>query len=118
MANRWECRAETTPGRGKLHWHILFRDHPQVQALASIAQERLAHFSGFHFTPRQWLHITTSIVGFAEDFTATEIKDMIVRASQLLSEIPPIKIAFGKVLYHPEGIVLGILPGDALSPAF
>ncbi|HEX9542715.1 MAG TPA: 2'-5' RNA ligase family protein [Streptosporangiaceae bacterium] len=118
MANRWECRAESAPRQGKLHWHILFRDHPQVQALASIAQDRLAHFSGLHFTPRQWLHVTTLIVGFAEDFTATEIDDMIARARQLLSEIPSIKIVFGKVLYHPEGIVLGIRPDNALSPVF
>src|SRR6266851_7104601 len=118
MADRWECRTEPTPGQGKLHWHILFRDHPQVQALASIAQERLARFSDLHFTPRQWLHVTTLIVGFVEDFTATEIDDMIARAHQLLSVIPPIEIVFGKVLYHPEGIVLGIRPDNALSPVF
>jgi 2'-5' RNA ligase len=118
MANRWECRAEPNPGQGKLHWHILFRDHPQVLALASMAQERLTHFSGLHFTPRQWLHMTTLIVGFSEKFTASAINDMITRAHQLLAEIAPAEITLGKIFYHPDGIVLGIQPDDALHPVF
>jgi 2'-5' RNA ligase len=118
MVNRWECRPEPKPGQGQLYWHILFGDEPQLQALATIAQERLASFPGLHLTPKKWLHLTIMLVGFAEDFTAAEIKDMRVRARHLLSGMPPVNVTFSKVLYHPEAIVLGLKPTGALDPVF
>jgi 2'-5' RNA ligase len=118
MADRWASRREPRPGQGQLYWHVLFRNYPQVQRLASIAQERLARFPGLHFTPRQWLHMTTLDAGFAENFTETEIDDMVEYARQLLAEIPPMTVTLGKILYHPEAIVLAIRPGAALDPVF
>jgi 2'-5' RNA ligase len=118
MADRWKCRPEPKPGQGKLYWHILFKEHPQVQALASIGQQKLNCFPGLHFTPMPWLHVTTLVVGFIEEFTASEIEEMVGRAHGLFSEIPPITITLGKILYHREAIALGIRPGDALDPVF
>jgi 2'-5' RNA ligase len=115
MVNRWESRAEPQAGQGRLYWHILFRDDPPVQALASVAQERLAPFAGLHFTPRQWLHITTLVVGLTEDFTATETSQMVAFARKLLADISPIVISFAKVLYHSEAIALGVQPDGALD---
>jgi 2'-5' RNA ligase len=116
MVNRWESRAEPQAGQGKLYWHILFSDVSPVQALVSVAQERLAPFGGLHFTPRQWLHMTTLVVGLTEDFTATETRQMVAFARELLADISPIVISFGKVLYHSEAIALGIRPDGALDP--
>lgn len=116
MVNRWESRGEPQAGQGKLYWHILFRDDPQMQALVSVAQERLAPFAGLHFTPRQWLHMTTLVVGRTEDFTPTETSRMVAFARELLADISPIVISFGKVLYHSEAIALGVRPNAALDP--
>jgi 2'-5' RNA ligase len=116
MTNRWEFRTEPEPGQGWLYWHILFRDQPQVAALASIGQERLASVQGLHFTPREWLHITTLVPGLAENFTSSEIDDMIAYARRMLSGCPPIQITLGRVLYHPEAITLGVKPDGALDP--
>jgi 2'-5' RNA ligase len=116
MADRWAGRREPGPGQGQLYWHVLFRDYPQVQHLASIAQERLAGFPGLHFTPRQWLHMTTLVVGFAEDLTESEIADMVKHACQLFAGIPPITVTLGKILYHPEAIVIAVRPGAAMDP--
>jgi 2'-5' RNA ligase len=116
MADRWASRPEPRPGQGQLYWHVLFGNYPQVQELASIAREKLARFPGMHFTPRQWLHMTTFIAGFADEFTHNEIADMVERAQQLLAVIPPITVTLGKVLYHPEAIALAVRPTDALDP--
>ena len=116
MANRWESRVEPKAGQGKLYWHILFNDQPQVRALASAAQERLAGFPGLHFTPKQWLHMTTMTVGFSEDFTATETSQMIILTRGLLSRLSPITVTFGRVLYHSEAIALGVNPPGAVNP--
>jgi 2'-5' RNA ligase len=116
MADRWQGRAEPSPGQGMLYWHILLGDSPQVRALASIAQERLADFSGLHFTPTRWLHVTTFAVGFTEEFTEADIGSMVVRARVFLRDIPPVKVILGKVLYHPEAIALGVEPVGELDP--
>lgn len=118
MVDRWAHRSEPGPGQGKLYWHILFRDDPEVQALAAIARQRLSSFSGLHFTPRKWLHLTARIVGLAEDFTASDLEHMTTCARQLLAGLAPITISLGKVLYHPEAILLGIQPAGALDPVF
>jgi hypothetical protein len=107
MADRWQGRAEPSPGQGMLYWHILLGDSPQVKALASIAQDRLARFSGLHFTPKRWLHVTTFAVGFIEEFTETDISNMVARAQSLLSDIPPAKVTLGKILYHPKPLRWG-----------
>jgi len=116
MADRWQDRAEPSPGQGMLYWHILLGDSPHVRALASIAQERLARFPGLHFTPKRWLHVTTLAVGFVEEFTEAEIGSMVARARDFLSVIPPATVILGKILYHPEAITLEIEPEGALDP--
>jgi 2'-5' RNA ligase len=116
MADRWQGRAEPSPGQGMLYWHILLGDSPQVRELASIARERLASFSGLHFTPERWLHVTTLAIGLVEGFTEADIGDMVGRARGLLSGIPPVRIVLGKILYHPEAIALGVEPAGALDP--
>jgi 2'-5' RNA ligase len=116
MADRWQGRAEPSPGQGMLYWHILLGDSPQVRALASIAHERLADFSGLHFTPTRWLHVTTFAVGFTEELTEADIGSMVVRARVFLRYIPPVKVILGKVLYHPEAIALGVEPAGELDP--
>ena len=118
MANRWESRAEPNPGQGKLYWHILLGDHPQVQALASVAQKKLAAFPGLHLTPKPWLHLTILPVGFCESFTTTEIDRMVILTRELLSELPPATISFGRVFYHPEAIVLRVQTSGALVAVF
>jgi len=116
MADRWVCRSEPEPGRGRLYWHILFRDHPQVQELAAAGQRRLSRFAGLHFTPRQWLHMTTLVAGFADEISAAEMGDMLARARDLLSAVGPVTVSFGKVLYHPQAVMLGVRPDGVLDP--
>ena len=115
MTNRWESRAEPASGQGRLYWHILFKNQPQVATIASIGQEKLAGLHGLHFTPQQWLHITTAVPGLADQFTPGQVESMIRNARRLLSEFPPLQITLGKVFYHPEAIVLSVEPNDALN---
>lgn len=115
MADRWHGRAEPNPGQGMLYWHILLGNSPQVRELASIARERLAGFSGLHFTPKRWLHVTTLAVGLVEEFTEADIGNMVGRARGFLGGIPPVRVVLGKILYHPEAIALGIEPAGVLD---
>lgn len=116
MANRWEYRTEPGPGQRMLYWHILLGDQLQVKALASIGRERLAHFDGLHFTPLRWLHITTLVIGSADEITTNYIEAMTDNARYLLSGLQPISITLSTILYHPEAIILKVDPRGILNP--
>ena len=98
-----------------LYWHVLLKDVPAVHAIAAVARERLAPFTGLHFTPMQWHHITMFAAGPADEFSAASIEKMIDSVTSMLAETPPITISLGSVLYHPEAIVLRVQPDNALD---
>jgi 2'-5' RNA ligase len=115
MADRWQARAEPGPGEAQLYWHILMRDQPQIRALAAVARQRLAGFTGLHFTPEQCLHVSVLRVGLTTEIAHDQIDAMVGQARDLLRLIPPVTFTVGKVLYHPEAIALGVGPADALD---
>ncbi len=116
MTNRWQNRAEPGPGQGTVYWHMLMRDHPEVAGLARQARQRLSGFSGLHFTPLEWLHLTTLVAGPSDEFSESQLQKMIHTAGQLLADTPPVTVTLGRIGYHPEAIVLGVTPAKALIP--
>jgi 2'-5' RNA ligase len=116
MIDRWQNRAEPAPGEGLIYWHILLGDNPDVVALAREAQRRLAPFSGLHMTPLEWLHMTVLIAGPASEISDEQIQHMAAVASQRLAGVPPPTVTVGKILYHPEAIMLAAQPAEALLP--
>jgi 2'-5' RNA ligase len=116
MIDRWQDRAEPAPGEGLIYWHMLVGTNPDVIALAQEARRKLARFSGLHFTPYAWLHMTALIAGSAREITGEQIRQMASVASRLLADIPPPTMTAGKILYHPEAIMLAAQPAEALLP--
>ena len=96
-------------------WHLLFGADPAVREVAADAQRRLARFGGMHMTPADWLHVTVLLVGPAAAITRDDMDRMLARARAALAGAPPVTVALGRVLYHPEGIALGLSPAGALS---
>src|SRR2546430_678863 len=90
MTDRWHDRAEPGPGEAQLYWHLLMRNQPQVRALAAVARQRLSGFSGLHFTPEQWLHLSILRVGRTTEIADGEINAMVGQAQYLLKQIPPV----------------------------
>lgn len=116
MADRWRHRADPAPGEGIVYWHMPMHDHRQVTSLARDAQHRLASFAGLHMTPLERLHITTMVAGPASSFTNGQIDQMASTAASLLADTLPITVSLGRVLYHPEAIVLAVSPRKGLAP--
>jgi hypothetical protein len=54
--------------------------------------------------------MTALVVGSTDEITTADVEVMIVEARRLLAETPPITVTLGRVLYHPEAIVLGAQP--------
>ncbi len=116
FTNRWQDRSEPAPGEGLLYWHMLVGHHPEVTALAQEIRQRVAGFDGIHLTPPNWLHMTTLIAGPSADIHQQQIEEMAASAQRRLAAQPPIPVTLGRVLYHPEAIMLAAEPPAALAP--
>jgi 2'-5' RNA ligase len=118
MIDRWQNREEPSAGRKVLYWHLLLGDHEPIQELSALCRQRLSGHPGLHFTPGQWLHITTHVPGPADDFGQDGIDTMLDAAAKLLSAVPPVIVTFTKIIYHPEAIVVVAEPTGALEPIY
>src|SRR5450755_1089418 len=67
-------------------------------------------------TPHEWLHMTTAVAGPAASFSGEQLQQMTRTAATLLADVPPMTVTLGRVLYHPEAIMLGVAPTEALQP--
>ena len=116
MIDRWQDRAEPAPGEGLIYWHMLVGADPDVGALAHEARRRLAPFAGLHLTPPERLHMSVLIAGPASEIDSDQVARMAAAAARMLADVAPITVALGKILYHPEAIMLAARPADALMP--
>jgi 2'-5' RNA ligase len=116
MADRWQDRAEPAPGEGLIYWHMLVGTNPDVLTLVREVRWKIARFTGLHLTPYAWLHMTALIVGPASEISNEQIQKMATAAGRRLSDIPPITVTLGKILYHPEAIMLAAQPAEVLVP--
>ncbi len=116
MANHWRQRPGRRPGRQLYHWHMLFHDQPEVRRLAAEAQGKLAGLPGLDMIDEQWLHLTTFVVGFADEVPSASVEAMVAAARQTLAGVAPIPGSLGRVFYHPEAVVLPVEPLGALQP--
>ncbi|WP_239089967.1 2'-5' RNA ligase family protein [Sphaerimonospora thailandensis] len=116
MADRWAKREMLPPGQGRIYWHILLEDHPEVRAMASTAHERLAGIPGLDLTPHRWLHLTVLIAGLTNEISDEQMTAMVTEAGKLLAQVRPVTATLGRVLYHPEAVMLEARPAAALAP--
>lgn len=114
--DRWSSREEPRPGQGTIYWHMLMYSHGAVREAVEEAQHILRQFDGMHLTPVRWLHATALVAGTTDEISRPQMKSMVAVAQRLLGSTPPIQVTVGKVLFHPEAIVLRVDPGDALLP--
>ena len=116
MADHWWERPGRFPGRMLYHWHMTFRDQPQVIELAELAQARLKGLPGLDMVATYLLHLTTLIVGFADEIPESTVEQVVSGARERLATVAPIPVTLGRVGYHPEAVTLVVEPVDALKP--
>jgi len=115
MEDHWQHELGVDPGRARLMWLMRVGDHPEVAELARLGQARLAGLAGLDLVPREWLHITTLIAGFADGITPGQVDAMAGHARRLLADVAPRQITLGRVLYHPRAVMLDAGPSEVLE---
>jgi hypothetical protein len=110
MADHWWQRPGRFPGRLQYHWHLLFHDQPAVRELADLARRQFAELPNLDVVAPEWLHLTTLVVGFADEVSADQVTVMTAQASRGLVHVAPITVTLGRGLLPPRG---GGAPGRA-----
>jgi 2'-5' RNA ligase len=116
MADHWWQRPGRLPGRMLYQWHLAFHDQPKVIELAEMAQARLQGLPGLDMVAPHLLHLTTLIVGFADEIPENTVEKMVSGARKRLALVAPIPVTLGRVGYHPQAVTLIVEPGDTLNP--
>lgn len=118
MANRWEKRRALMlpPGQGRIYWHVLLGEDHEARAIVQEAHDRLAGLPGLDFVPQKYIHLTTLVAGYSHEITDHQVNVMAEAAATRLAQVAPIEVTLGRVLYHPEAIVLEARPADRLLP--
>lgn len=116
MADHWWRRPGRRPGRLLYQWHLAFHDQPEVRRLVGIAQARLEGLPGLDMVDRELLHLTTYIVGFADEISESTVDDMVAEARWRLAAVAPIPVTIGRIGYHPQAVTIVVEPLDALIP--
>ncbi|MEV4258809.1 hypothetical protein AB0J52_37090, partial [Spirillospora sp. NPDC049652] len=116
MTDHWWWRPGVRPGRRLLVWHILLDDQPDARALVAQCQSLLKGVDGLDLVPEEWLHMTTQIVGFADEIPGAEVAAMTAAVRARLDCLAPISIDLGRLWLHSEAVMLGARPGRALDP--
>jgi hypothetical protein len=79
MEDHWSLAPGVDPGRACLMWFMCVGDNPQAVELAQLGQRRLAGLAGLDLVPRDWLHMTTLIAGFADEISSGQAETMAAR---------------------------------------
>jgi 2'-5' RNA ligase len=116
MEDHWSPEPGVDPGRARLMWLMCVGDDARVAELARIGQARLKGLPGLDLVPREWLHMTTLIAGFADQINAGQAEAMATETRRLLEGTPPITVTLGRVLYHARAVMLAAQPPSALEP--
>jgi 2'-5' RNA ligase len=117
LIDRWrDGYGDSGPEHGLLWWLVLLGNDQQLRIAVEAAQSRISHFSGFHMTPLERLHLTVLIAGPTDQIPGHARNEMLVSARSYLADTAPIKIELSRIFYHPEAIVLTADPAEMLSP--
>lgn len=116
MSDHWWWRPGVRPGRGLLVWHILLDEQAEARELVRQCQDKLAGLPGLSPVPPEWLHMTTQIVGFADEISEAEVDAMLTETAARFAGLAPVEVELGKLWFHSEAVMLGIRPPDGLTP--
>ncbi|GAA2638856.1 2'-5' RNA ligase family protein [Actinomadura fulvescens] len=116
MSDHWWWRPGVRPGRRLLVWHVLLHDQGDARDVVRQCQDKLAGLAGLDLIPEDWLHMTTQIVGFADEISPAEVERMLRETADRFATLKPVEVELGKLWLHSEAVMLGIRPPQALDP--
>ena len=104
--NHWWWRDGWGPGTRYLTWHLTFEGATDLHRTARRAGASLGQIPGVDVVPVEWLHLTMTGVGFAEDVDSATRKSIASSGLDLASNLSVAPVVFDRVFLLREGLCL------------
>jgi hypothetical protein len=114
FTDHWSWRPEWTEQRPRLLWYLTFEGVPDVHRLAEPAAGRLRDARA-DVIPSQWLHLTVSDIGFADEVDHPARVAGAAAVRRLLGGEGPLDLTLGPVAVLPGAVVLPAAPRGPLA---
>jgi len=108
MVNHW-AKATWYSGRPFYSWFLTFERCPELHDLASRRGELLKDYQ-LDVVPVQWLHLTMQSIGAADRIAPNDVRRIGEAAQTGCAAIAPFDIRIGRVVVHPEAVVMLATP--------
>lgn len=104
--NHWWWRDGWKPGTRYITWHLTFEGATALHRAAGRGGEALRAVPGVDVVPVDWLHLTMTGVGFAEDFDAPTLSRIAGAGLDLVSDLAITPLVFDRQYLLREGVCL------------
>ncbi|TDB92629.1 2'-5' RNA ligase family protein [Micromonospora fluostatini] len=113
MRDHWWWRPGWRVGRHFYACHFTLADHPALVDLVARYQSALSGVPGLDLIPAQWLHLTTQGIGFVDEVSDVQLRDLRLHLDACLAELPAPTVTFHRPVVRPEAVYL---PAEPAAP--
>jgi 2'-5' RNA ligase len=113
FTDHWTWRPDWTANRPRVLWYLTFGEDPAVSAATATTTRKLKN-AGSDVVPPQWLHLTLTDVGFADEIGEHSLRAAGTAIRDALKEMPPFQLNLGPVSVLPGAVVLAAQPVEPL----
>lgn len=111
--DHWTWRPEWTASRPRVLWYLTFVGAAELHDLSASYAEPLRK-AGTDVIPPQWLHLTVTDVGFADQLQEDALPAVRDAVRRGLSDEPPLELTLGPIRPLHGAVVLAAQPADRL----
>lgn len=112
--NHWWWRPGWSLGRHFLACHLTFEDATELHRLVDRYQEALREVPNLDLIPRRWLHLTMRGIGFVDQLSQDQVRQLRRSIGDALQNVPPIDVTFSDIVVRPEAVYLPAHPASLL----
>jgi 2'-5' RNA ligase len=109
FSDHWSWLPDWTATRPRLLWYLTFEHQPEVAASA-VPAAGLLEATGADVIPPEWLHLTVTDVGFADEVDDWSLRAAAESVQNALRDAPVLQLSLGPVAVLPGAVVLAAQP--------
>ncbi|HVQ95189.1 MAG TPA: 2'-5' RNA ligase family protein [Mycobacteriales bacterium] len=115
MRDHWWWRPGWRPGRSFYSWHLTFAGQHALYALVDAYQDALRPLPGLDLIPHQWLHLTMQGIGFTDEVSDDQVRQISAAAADRLAAVPAPTLTFHRPAVTAEALPLGPTPAEPVD---
>jgi 2'-5' RNA ligase len=109
VRDHWWWRPGWQAGRRLYTWHLTFQGQHELHRLVGAYQDALV-LPGLDLVPLEWLHLTMQSVGFTDEVSERQVRQVVAAAEQRCGALARFTLTLGPAQVDQEGVTLPVVP--------